>query len=271
LFDLLFNVILCCTWQPIPILPGGGAVFVGFTKMFGGIAGHYQFAIVAYIFAHCAVGLNYCFLFRYASLCANEAMELFSKKWYKALLFGSGEVICIMITALIEFRYKTLQRAKEGWWPAAMPAIMDVFNGTVYFGYDYKKSGHANMFLVTAILLAPLSSVSNLLCAALIIARLRRFRAQITVKTYKLHLQLSLALLIQTFMPLILFIIPMVFLFATTLWKTSNHEGFSTFQGDGKYEPVLTISLHPIFNACVTLAFVAPFRRALMPKFLRRQ
>ncbi|KAH7714733.1 hypothetical protein AAVH_17932 [Aphelenchoides avenae] len=42
LFDLLFNVILCCTWQPIPILPGGGAVFIGFTKAFGGIAGHYQ-------------------------------------------------------------------------------------------------------------------------------------------------------------------------------------------------------------------------------------
>ncbi|KAH7664839.1 hypothetical protein AAVH_43406, partial [Aphelenchoides avenae] len=100
----------------------------------------------------------------------------------------------------------------------------------VYFGYDYKNSPHANMFLVTAILLAPLSSLSNLLCASFIIMRLRRFRAQITVKTYKLHLQLSLALLIQTFMPLILFIIPMVVLFATTLFKTSNCQGFSTFQ-----------------------------------------
>lgn len=67
----------------------------------------------------------------------------------------------------------------------------------VFFGYDYKNSPHANIFLFTALILAPLSCGFNFLCALLIVQRLQQYRHQLTNRTYHLHLKLLLALLLQ--------------------------------------------------------------------------
>uniref|UniRef100_A0AC34QUG5 Uncharacterized protein n=1 Tax=Panagrolaimus sp. JU765 TaxID=591449 RepID=A0AC34QUG5_9BILA len=87
------------------------------------------------------------------------------------------------------FREKTI---------ASWPYQVTMFaQDQVYFGYDYRTSPHANMFIFTCVLLAPGSAALNIICASMAIGQLRGFRDRLSKKTYQLHIRLIMALLIQ--------------------------------------------------------------------------
>ncbi|KAI6206487.1 Seven TM Receptor [Aphelenchoides besseyi] len=264
--DILFSCLLSFFLQPVAIVPGGGMQILGLLKVFGGFAGHVQFTLIAFIFSHSIVGLNYCFVYRYASLCDIGARRLLEKPWYRFALIGSGELACFSIALLIfdmrvpeqHFRNVTLQR---------FPYQSHLLENAVYFGYDYKNSPHANIFLWTALLLAPLSCGLNFLCAALIIKRLQQYRRQLTNRTYHLHMKLLVALLMQTTIPLFLFILPIMYIFLSTILLLSGPLTNTLT----RYIPVVALALHPIINPCITIFFIEPYRRAVTPEFLLKR
>uniref|UniRef100_A0AC35G9I6 Uncharacterized protein n=1 Tax=Panagrolaimus sp. PS1159 TaxID=55785 RepID=A0AC35G9I6_9BILA len=152
-FDLFFNIFICFLLQPIPIIPGGGVVIAGIAKFIGPHCGHIVFTLAAYSFTRCIVGLNYCFLYRFSCLCADEGQRLFKYKWFKGILFGSAEVISLSIAVLIyamevppEHFYKVTV--------AEFPQQLSMFKeGNIVFGYDYRQTAHANMFIFTCVFL----------------------------------------------------------------------------------------------------------------------
>ncbi|CAD5217934.1 unnamed protein product [Bursaphelenchus xylophilus] len=258
--DLIFSILLSFLLQPIPVIPGGGALIAGLTKYTGnGYAGHCVFSLIALVFAHSIVSLNYCFIYRFASLMDVRAKQMLEKRWYKSLLIGSGEMICFGIAMLIYdmrvedevFRNNTIVR---------FPYQEHLFDGAVWYGYDYKESPHANIFLVTALTLAPLSCGYNFLCAFIIVAKLHYHRRRLTQRTYNLHLKLMLALLIQTTAPLVLFITPISYVFASAFFLVKGALTNETI----RYLPVLALALHPIINPLVTIFFIAPYRNAIL-------
>lgn len=76
-------------------------IILGISRRFGGFWGHVQFTLIAYVFAHSIISLNYCFIYRYASLCDSAARRLLERVWYKVTLFGSGEIACFSVALLI--------------------------------------------------------------------------------------------------------------------------------------------------------------------------
>ncbi|CAD5212755.1 unnamed protein product [Bursaphelenchus okinawaensis] len=168
-----------------------------------------------------------------------KAMRLLGKRWFRLALFGSGEAVCFGIAMLIyDMRV----------------------DDEVWFGYDYQNSPHANVFLISALILAPLSCSYNFLCAFLIILKLRQFRHHFTQKSYSLHLQLMLALLVQTTAPLLLFIMPISYVFASAFFLVRGTLTNETT----KYMPVLALAMHPIINPLTTIFFIAPYRNAVL-------
>lgn len=153
IFDLLFDVFICFFLQPVPIIPGGGAVIAGLGRFVGSHCGHILFTLAAYCFARCFLGLNYCILYRFSCLCTEEGQRLFKQKWFKAIIGICAETICLAIAVLIydmevspdHFYKVTVNEFTQ-------QAIM-FKPGTVWFGYDYRKTAHANMFIYTCVLL----------------------------------------------------------------------------------------------------------------------
>lgn len=223
IFDLIFDFLLCDTLQPIPVIPGGGMIINGISKKFGSHFGQIQFTIMAYSFARCIVGLNYCFLYRYSCLCDEKGQKLFRSKTFKLFLFISGEILCISIAILVYnmevdpevFKKKTINQ---------FPSQGDLFlPDSVYFGYDYRTTPLPNTFIYTCVLLAPGSSILNIIVAILVVNQLKHFKGQLTKKTYELHTRLIKALTIQVSR---LIIVRKFYFFGLEMYTISNAQRY---------------------------------------------
>ncbi|KAI6197199.1 G-PROTEIN-RECEP-F1-2 domain-containing protein [Aphelenchoides besseyi] len=244
--DMFLGCVLSFCFQPIAIVPGGGVQVVGLLKGFGGIGGHIQYTVVAFIFGHSVVGLNYCFIYRYASLCDVGARRLLRQRWFRFALIGSGELICFSLAILI--------------------FDMRVPDQT-FFGYDLSISPNASIVVSSILLLTPASCAVNFICAALIVQRLHKYKEQLTRRTYHLHLKLLIALILQTTIPLFLFVLPITCIYVTTLYDLSGPLTNTLT----RYIPMIALALHPIINPCITISFIEPYRRAVLPQCFSEQ
>ncbi|KAI6172290.1 hypothetical protein M3Y98_00956500 [Aphelenchoides besseyi] len=251
--DMLLGFVLSFCFQPIAIVPGGGIQVVGLLKGFGGIGGHIQYTIVALIFGHSVVGLNYCFIYRYASLCDIGARRLLNQR------------IAILILDMKVpdqyFKDRTLK---------LFPYQLGFFENTTFFGYDLSISPHAAIVVSSILLLTPSSCAINFLCATLIVQRLGKYKHQLTKRTYHLHLKLLMALILQTTcfnthdyfqttIPLFLFVLPVTYIYVATLYDLSGPLTNTLT----RYIPMVVLALHPIINPCITISFIEPYRRAI--------
>ncbi|KAE9546671.1 hypothetical protein FO519_010117 [Halicephalobus sp. NKZ332] len=145
-------------------------------------------------------------------------------------------------------RNKTLQK---------FPQLAPVLESEAVFGYDIEANPMLLYFFIVVVVFIflgiPFIQIGSILT---ILYRLKQMKSIFSQRTYKLHLNLLLALSVQIFLPQFMILIPDVILVFGAWKKWSNTNIIAETN-------LMLCTFHSVFDNFAMMLIIAPYRKAL--------
>uniref|UniRef100_A0A1I7YL01 G protein-coupled receptor n=1 Tax=Steinernema glaseri TaxID=37863 RepID=A0A1I7YL01_9BILA len=212
----------------------------------------------AYCFGQYLVALLFAFFYRYQALRQTTyfcCMELVDRHFWVAIaalmIVPPGTIlagITISYSPYNEFKTYALQ-----------VKLAPYFGAVPIFGVDKTR------FLIgcgTILIWAILWIIAVALCIRGIVNQFRAHRAMFSEYTYRLHMQLMKALVVQTAAPLGLFVVPLAVDMVGLIFLPN-------IMNDAIVLTELALSLHSTVNSVAVIVLIAPYRKAAVSLFYK--
>uniref|UniRef100_A0A7E4ZVN6 G_PROTEIN_RECEP_F1_2 domain-containing protein n=1 Tax=Panagrellus redivivus TaxID=6233 RepID=A0A7E4ZVN6_PANRE len=137
------------------------------------------------------------------------------------------------------------------------PQLEPIFESEYAFGYDVDYNPFLVYFFMLALffilVILPIIEIS---CISMIVYQLKKVKHSISEKTYKLHKNLVIALIIQIMLPNVMIILPDI-LIIVGVWQGWKYMSFFTEVG------IIMCSIHSVLDNFVMLVAITPYRQAV--------
>ncbi|KAI1722398.1 serpentine type 7TM GPCR chemoreceptor srh domain-containing protein [Ditylenchus destructor] len=258
-WDMIFTALLGFGLHPKLIFPMSAGVARGFIYAFGTTGARVLLCIIIYAAVNLLAGQAYCLMYRLSVIWENRKVHhIFMKPITLVLMQIFWQLLALAFSIPAYECFTNSERFREAYrtWGLPLPYISPDEVG-LFMEYVPRTRTYAE-FIVGGFVL---SEILCFLIAYLIFRNLKKNSHHFSKKTYRIHLQLTLLLVIQLSLPFIFIVFPIGYALKAALTNDPLNEGAGDIG-------IIMLSLYATVNSFVTIIFVTPYRRYTKRKLL---
>ncbi|KAI6183927.1 hypothetical protein M3Y97_00541400 [Aphelenchoides bicaudatus] len=257
IMSFLHDLHVTFVWKPVPVFPIVGAYSAGWLSKFD------SFVVLTVLIAFYLCSMIAGFVYRIVSLMDRSIYDWFLSRWGFLLIFGFHVIPACVVGFLLYKSYVPLEmiRTKA---LSIYPQLREIFDNQPVFVYDMDLNPILLYFciVVVALILIALTTIEAF-CIGFSFWQLRRAKRRLSMRAYKLHINLCVALAVQMLLPMFMIMYPCIFIALATLYGLRN----LTFCAE---IALVVCTMHSILDSLVIILLIRPYRLAILGVFTRR-
>ncbi|CAD5220347.1 unnamed protein product [Bursaphelenchus xylophilus] len=259
LCDFMMSFCVGFVVRPFPIFPFDGGLVEGFVRGLGDTGGAISFAIILNALAYCLSAQCACIIYRFSVLLDNKAILQFVVSKITWTFAYTGNVIFTIgttyLSVKLQVRREDLQyflRDTASHHPEVPIPNLDneVY---IYMNFSGTIATITGLLVVFGFMIVEIISLG---CVFTIFHQMEVKKHTFSPTTYKMHRQLTAALLAQVIAPIIFIMLPVMYIMFGRYYRS----GLSELTGQVL---VLCMDMYGGISSMITLYFIAPYRRVV--------